>query len=196
MGKKERRAFLTDEQIIELYFAREERAIAETDKKYSQYLYTVAYNILADDMDAEECLQDTYLRTWNTIPPERPSMFRAFLAKITRNLSLDRYEHDNRKKRVPKAVCVPLDEVRDFLPDDESDLARDMQAEAIGRVITAYLDTVSDRRLYIFVSRYFFALTLPQIARRLSCSQSLVSKELYEIKRELRILLEKEGITV
>ena len=185
MGKKERRAFLTDEQIIELYFAREERAIAETDKKYSQYLYTVAYNILADDMDAEECLQDTYLRTWNTIPPERPSVFRAFLAKITRNLSLDRYEHDNRKKRV-----------RDFLPDDESDLARDMQAEAIGRVITAYLDTVSDRRLYIFVSRYFFALTLPQIARRLSCSQSLVSKELYEIKRELRILLEKEGITV
>ena len=195
MGKREREALLSDEQIIELYFAREERAIAETDKKYSQYLYTVAYNILADDMDAEECLQDTYIKTWNTIPPERPSVFRAFLAKITRNLSLDRYERDNRKKRVPKAACVPLDEVREFLPD-ESDFARDMQAEAIGRVITEYLDTVSDRRLYIFVSRYFFALSLPQIAKRLSCSQSLVSKELAEIKRELRILLEKEGIIV
>ena len=195
MGKREREAFLSDEQIIELYFAREERAIAETDKKYSQYLYTVAYNILADDMDAEECLQDTYIKTWNTIPPERPSIFRAFLAKITRNLSLDRYERDNRKKRVPKAACVPLDEVREFLPD-ESDFTRDMQAKAIGRVITEYLDTVSDRRLYIFVSRYFFALSLPQIAKRLSCSQSLVSKELAEIKRELRILLEKEGIIV
>ena len=195
MGKRERGVFLSDEQIIELYFAREERAIAETDKKYCRYLHTVAYNILANEQDAEECLQDTYIKTWNTIPPERPSVFRAFLAKITRNLSLDRYERDNRQKRVPASVCVPLDEVQEFLPD-ESDLARDMQAKAIGKVITNYLDGVSDRRLYVFVSRYFFALTIPQIAKRLSCSQSLVSKELYEIKCELRILLEKEGITL
>lgn len=195
MEKKNRRTLLSDEQIIDLYFAREERAIEETDRKYCQYLHTVAYNILANEQDTEECLQDTYLRTWNTIPPERPNVFRAFLAKITRNLSLDRYEREHRQKRIPTGGCVPLDEVQDFLPDG-SDIERDMQAEQIGRVITAYLDATTDRRLYIFVSRYFFALTLPQIAKRLSCSQSLVSKELAEIKRELRILLAKEGIIV
>ncbi len=195
MGKKNREFVLSDEQIIDLYFAREERAIAETDKKYCQYLHTVAYSILSNEQDAEECLQDTYIKTWNTIPPERPSIFRAFLAKITRNLSLDRYERDNRQKRVPAGACVPLDEVQEFVPDG-SDLDREVQAKTIGKVITAYLDATTDRRLYIFVSRYFFALTLPQIAKRLSCSQSLVSKELAEIKRELRILLEEEGIII
>ncbi len=195
MGKKDREVILSDEQIIDLYFAREERAIEETDKKYCQYLHMIAYNILANEQDTEECLQDTYIKTWNSIPPARPSVFRAFLAKITRNLSLDRYERDNRQKRVPESMCVPLEEVGDFLPD-QSDIAREMQAEQIGKVITRYLDATTDRRLYIFVSRYFFALTLPQIAKRLSCSQSLISKELYEIKRELRILLEEEGIVV
>ncbi len=195
MGKKNRESLLSDEQIIDLYFAREERAIAETDKKYCEYLHTVAYSILSNEQDAEECLQDTYIKTWNTIPPERPSIFRAFLAKITRNLSLDRYERDHRKKRVPAGACMPLDEVQEFVPDG-SDLDREVQAKTIGKVITAYLDATTDRRLYIFVSRYFFALTLPQIAKRLSCSQSLVSKELVEIKHELRILLEKEGIII
>ena len=195
MGKRPRGAYLSDEQIMDLYFAREERAIAETDKKYCEYLYTVAYNILYSKEDAEECLQDTYLKTWNTIPPERPSVFRAFLAKITRNLSLDRYERDNRQKRVPTGACVPLEDVEEFLPD-ESDLGRELQAKQIGRVITAYLDGTTDRRLYVFVSRYFFGLTIPQIAKRLFCSQSLVSKEIAEIKRELRILLEQEGIEV
>ena len=195
MGKKNRASLLSDKQIIDLYFAREERAIAETDKKYCEYLHTVAYSILSNEQDAEECLQDTYIKTWNTIPPERPSIFRAFLAKITRNLSLDRYERDHRKKRVPAGACMPLDEVQEFVPDG-SDLDREVQAKTIGKVITAYLDATTDRRLYIFVSRYFFALTLPQIAKRLSCSQSLVSKELVEIKHELRILLEKEGIII
>ena len=195
MGKKNRESLLSDEQIIDLYFAREERAIAETDKKYCEYLHTVAYSILSNEQDAEECLQDTYIKTWNTIPPERPSIFRAFLAKITRNLSLDRYERDHRKKRVPAGACMPLDEVQEFVPDG-SDLDREVQAKTIGKVITAYLDATTDRRLYIFVSRDFFALTLPQIAKRLSCSQSLVSKELVEIKHELRILLEKEGIII
>ena len=195
MGKRERDAHLSDEQIMDLYFERNERAIQETDKKYCEYLHTVAYGILYNEQDTEECLQDTYLKTWNTIPPERPSVFRAFLAKITRNLSLDRYERNNRQRRVPASACVPLEEVQDFLPDG-NDPDRDIQAKVIGRIITEYLDNTTDRRLYVFVSRYFFSLTLPQIAKRLGCSQSLVSKELAEIKRELRVLLEKEDIIV
>ena len=195
MGERSADAHLSDEQILDLYFAREERAISETDKKYSTYLQTIAFNILCNEQDVEECLQDTYLKTWNSIPPERPSVLRAFLAKITRNLALDRYEKDNRQKRVPAGACVPLEEVQDFLPDG-SDPVRDLQAKAIGRIITEYLDNTTDRRLYVFVSRYFFALTIPQIAKRLRCSQSLVSKELTEIKRELRTRLEQGGIEI
>ena len=186
---------LSDEQIIDLYFAREEKAIAETDKKYCEYLHAVAYHILYNDQDVEECLQDTYLKTWNSIPPQRPRALRAFLAKITRNLSLDRIERIGRQKRVPGEACQPLDEVQEFLPDP-LDLDRELQDETVARIITQYLDEANDRRMYIFTSRYFFSLTIPQIAKRLSCSQSLVSKELAAIRQELREKLEEEGITV
>lgn len=186
---------LSDEQIIELYFAREETAIAETDKKYCEYLHAVAYHILYNDQDVEECLQDTYLKTWNSIPPQRPRALRAFLAKITRNLSLDRIERIGRQKRVPGEACQPLDEVQEFLPDP-LDLDRELQDETVARIITQYLDEASDRRMYIFTSRYFFSLTIGQIAKRLGCSQSLVSKELAAIRQELRAKLEEEGISV
>ena len=193
MTRKQQGACLSDEQIIELYFAREERAIAETDKKYCQYLHTVAYSILANDQDAEECLQDTYLRVWHAIPPQRPSIFHAFLAKITRNLSLNRLKTANRQKRVPSEASVSLQELEECVSDEDS-LSRQLQSAAIARAINRYLDGVSDRRMYVFISRYFYALTIPQIAKRLSCSASSVNRELAEIRRELRIELEKEGI--
>ena len=195
MGQTKRGGVLSDEQIIDLYFAREERAIDETDKKYSEYLHTVAYNILANEQDAEECLQDTYLRTWNAIPPERPSIFHAFLAKITRNLSLGRIEKANRKKRVPTEACHPLDEVQEFLPDPH-DLASDLQAATVRRILAEYLDSATDRRVYVFMARFFYSFTVAQIAKRLSCSTSSVNRELAEIKRELRDRFEKEGIEV
>ena len=195
MSKIRREDVLDDEQIIDLYFARQERAIAETDKKYCEYLHPVAYNILENEQDADECLQDTYLKTWNSIPPQRPQVFRAFLAKITRNLSLDRYEAAQRQKRVPVGVCHPLDEVQELLPDPLG-IERELQDAQIAQIITAYLDGTTDRRMYIFTSRYFFALSIGQIAKRLGCSQSLVSKELAAIKRELRAEFEKEGIDV
>ena len=195
MKKSKHGGVLSDEQIIDLYFAREERAIAETDKKYCEYLHTVAYNILANEQDAEECLQDTYLRTWDAIPPERPSIFQAFLAKITRNLSLNRIEKANRKRRVPTEACYPMDEVQDFLPDPH-DLAKDLQAATIRRILAEYLDGTTERRLYIFISRFFYSYTVSQIAGRLGCSTSTVNKELAEIKCELRACFEKEGIDV
>ncbi|MBQ7379149.1 MAG: sigma-70 family RNA polymerase sigma factor [Clostridia bacterium] len=195
MKRRKSGSVLSDEQIIDLYFAREERAIAETDKKYCEYLHTVAYNILANDQDAEECLQDTYLRTWEAIPPERPNVFHAFLAKITRNLSLNRYEKANRKKRVPEEAHRPLDEVQDFLPDPNGPESELLSA-TVKRVIAAYLDSTTERRLYIFISRFFYSFTVSQIAGRLGCSTSLVNKELAEIKRELRVCFEKEGIDV
>ena len=193
--KQQERELLSDEQIIDLYFAREERAITETDNKYRGYLHTVANNILANEQDAEECLQDTYLRTWNTIPPERPSVFHAFLAKITRNLSLNRYDMRKRKGRVPAEAICPMDEVQDFLPDPNGP-DDDTLSEAVKRIVMTYLEQTTRRRMYVFVSRFFYSYTVPQIAGRLGCSTSTVNKELAEIKRELRVCFEKEGIDV
>ncbi len=192
---QQKNSILTDEQIIDLYFAREERAIAETDKKYSGYLHTVAYNILTNEQDVEECLQDTYLRTWNTVPPERPSVFHAFLAKITRNLSLNRYDMRKRKGRVPREAVCPMDEVQDFLPDPNGP-DDDVLAHTVRRVVAKFLQDTTDRRMYIFVSRFFYSFTVSQIAKRLGCSTSTVNKELAEIKRELRDRFAKEGIGV
>ena len=186
---------LNDEQIIDLYFAREERAIVETDKKYSGYLHTVAYNILANEQDAEECLQDTYLSTWNAIPPKRPSVFHAFLAKITRNHSLNRYEMKQSKRRVPGEAICPMDEVQDFLPDPNGP-DDDTLSETVRRVVTEYLQDTTERKMYVFVSRFFYSYTVSQIAGRLGCSTSTVNKELAEIKRELRACFEKEGIDI
>lgn len=193
MESKECKHVLSDEQILELYFSREERAIAETDKKYCQYLYTVAFNILANDQDVEECLQDTYLRVWNAIPPERPRVFHAFLAKITRNLSLNRYKAAKRQKRMLSEVSVSLEELGECVPDGGDPLWNPDSA-IIADIISKYLINAPERRTYIFVSRYFYMLTVPQIAKRLSCSVSLVKKELVAIRRELRQALEKEGI--
>lgn len=193
MESKEKAAYLSDEQILDLYFAREERAIAETDRKYCQYLHTVAYNILANEQDAEECLQDTYLRAWNAIPPERPHVLCAFLAKITRNLSLSRYKAAKRQKRVLSEASISLEELGDCVPDGEHFTD---DSAVIAEVISNYLKSIPKRRMYIFVSRYFYMLTVQQIATRLSCSVSLVKKELVSIRKSLRQALEKEGIDV
>ncbi len=195
MESKRAGGSLTDEQIIALFFAREERAIVETEKKYCQYLHTVAYNILANEQDCEECLQDTYLRAWNVIPPERPRVLYAFLAKITRNLSLSRYKTARRQKRVLSEATVSLDELGDCVSDGQ-ELVRQLDSATIARVIDRYLESVPERRMYVFVSRYFYSLTIPQIAKRLCCSVSLVNKELALIRHELREALEKEGIIV
>ncbi len=192
---QQKNSILTDEQIIDLYFAREERAITETDKKYSRYLHTIAYNILSDRLDCEECLQDTYLQTWHAIPPERPRVFHAFLAKITRNLSLNRYEMRKGKGRVHARDCCPMDEVQDFLPDPHGP-EDELLSMTVKRIVAQYLEETTRRRMYIFVSRFFYSFTVSQIAGRLGCSTSLVNKELAEIKRELRDRFEKEGINV
>ena len=186
---------MQDHEIIALYNKRDQDAIVQTDRKYGAYCFAVANRILANEQDAEECLQDTYLRTWNTIPPERPSVFHAFLAKITRNLSLNRYDMRKRKGRVPAEVICPMDEVQDFLPDPNGP-DDDTLSEAVKRIVMTYLEQTTRRRMYVFVSRFFYSYTVPQIAGRLGCSTSTVNKELAEIKRELRVCFEKEGISV
>lgn len=183
---------LTDEQIIALYFDREETAISETDKKYGTYLLTIARNVLHTREDSEECVSDTYFKTWNAIPPTRPQIFRAFLAKITRRTALDRHDEATRHKRIPAELIDSLSDFEGFLPD-ASDPVAELEARELGRVISSWLDTVSDRRLYIFLSRFFFVSPIASIAKKLGCSESTVHKELAAMKQELRQELRKEG---
>lgn len=183
---------LTDEQIIGLYFDREETAIRETGKKYGSYLLTIAHNILHSREDSEECVNDTYLKTWNAIPPTRPSIFRAFLAKITRRTAFDRYDESRRLKRIPPELTDSLSDFAGVLPDNSSP-EEELEARELGRIISTWLDTVSDRRLYIFLSRFFFVTPVAAIAKKLSCSESTVHKELAAMKSELRQKLIQEG---
>ena len=112
---KTQHELLADERIIELYWSREESAITETDRKYGQLLYQIAHRILNDRLDSEECQNDTYLKVWNTVPPTRPTVLRSFLAKISRNLALNRYKEKNRQKRVPSQLTDAFDDLENTL---------------------------------------------------------------------------------
>ena len=186
------KAAMSDEQIVELYWRRDERAIRETDRKYQHFLLTVAHNILRDAQDCEECLNDTYLGAWNAIPPARPKVLQAFLATIMRRTAIDRYKAGKRQKRIDSELTVALSEVEEFLADG-SDPAAELDAHELGRVISEFIRALSKRRMYIFMSRYYTARPIGEIARLLGCSESTVNKEIAAIKRGLREALEKEG---
>lgn len=188
-------AVMSDGQIIELYWRRDERAIKETDLKYSHFLLTVAHNILRNAQDCEECLNDTYLDAWNAMPPARPAVLQAFLATIMRRTALDCYKAKKRQKRIDSELTVALSEVADFIADD-GDIYAEANAKELGRVISEFVRSLSDRRMYIFMSRYYMARPIGEIAGLLGCSESTVHKEIAAIKRGLREKLEKEGYSI
>lgn len=185
-------ATMSDEQIVALYWQRDEQAIRQTDIKYKKFLLSVAYNIVHDVCDSEECLNDTYIGAWNAIPPARPTLLQAFLATIMRRTAIDCYKARKRQKRVASELTVSLSEVEDFISVDD-DMYSQTDAKELGRVISNFVRTLSERRMYIFMSRYYIARPIKEIARLLGCSESTVNKEIALIKRGLREKLEKEG---
>ena len=182
---------MSDDLIIEMYLARDEQAITETDKKYGRYLFSIAQNVLKNSYDSEECRNDTYLRAWNSIPPTRPINFSAYLARIIRNLSINKWKNSRRDRRVPPEIVDPLSDFEGFLPDDVA-----IESEKISEAINGYLRFTTERRRYIFMSRYFLIRRPSVIADALRVSESTVKKELAAIKQELRDYLKKEGIDV
>ena len=188
------RAPLPDEKIIDLYFDRDERAIDETDLKYRKYLFTVAYNILYSNEDCEECLNDTYVGAWNTMPPQRPLNLKAFLATILRRNAINRYREAQMQKRVPSNLTSALEELDYMLSSDT--IENEIDAQRLGEIISAYLKTLSKRQRYIFMSRYYMAESIDKIASDMSVSKSTVNKEIAFIKEGLKNALEKEGYEV
>ena len=184
-----------DEQIVALYWQRDENAIRETDVKYKRFLLAVAYNILHDACDSEECLNDTYIGAWNAIPPARPASLKGFLATIMRRTAIDCYKARKRQKRIASELTVSLSEVEDFI-SAEGDVCSEADAWELGRVISDFVRSLSDRRMYIFMSRYYFARPIREIAGLLGCSESTVNKEIAAIKCDLKEKLEGEGYSV
>ena len=185
---------MEDTAIIDLYWKRDERAIVETDHKYGKYCHTVAYNVLSDHEDSQECVNDTWLRAWNSMPPQRPSVLRAFLAKITRNLAFDRYRARGAAKRgngVMEAVLEELAECADTSGSwnaEEADAAKELK-EAINR----FAESLPDRERNLFIRRYFFAEDIADIAQRYQMTENNVTVNLSRTRKKLRKYLSEGG---
>jgi len=184
--------YLPDPEIIELYWARDERAIDETDKKYRQYLHRIAYNIVHDDLDCEECLNDTYLGTWNRIPPTRPNAFQLFLSKIMRNIAIDRYRKNSAKKNIPSELVVSLDELDECMAVSSS-AEEEALVENLRQVLNDFLNSQDERAYTAFICRYYYADQIETIAEMLGVHKRTVLRELARMRQELRERLSKEG---
>ena len=193
--KKRDKLPLDDESIVELYWQRNEKAIEETDFKYKKYLLSIAYNVLHEPLDCEECLNDTYLDAWNAIPPTRPNVLKAFLTVVVRRIAIKRYHRNLKKSSVPSELTVSLSELEDFIIGDE-DIGTDFDAVRLGRVISDFVRSLSERRQFIFVSRYYASEPIDSIASDLNLSRSMINKELAAIKIALREKLESEGYNI
>ena len=183
---------MDDKQIIDLYWARSESAIAETDKKYGKLCHRIAFNILADPRDSEECVSDTYLKAWSVIPPKRPVKLSAFLGKITRNLALNRYEKDTAGKRGGGEVSVALDELAECIGTNENPETAVEQEELV-RAVRRLLEKLPVRDRNVFVRRYFFMDSTADIAARFALKESNVLMILSRVRSKLRMQLIKEG---
>ena len=196
MSKRtEQQPVIADEQIIELYWQRNENAIQETDKKYGQFLFGIAYNILHDRLDCEECQNDTYLGVWNAIPPTRPIVFPAFITQIMRNIAINRFKEKTSKKRIPSELTVSIEDVNNILHSGDT-VAAEYEAEEVGRIINDYVRQLSDRQRYIFIDRFYLAEPVETIANDLSISVPTVYREIEKIKQGLKLHLERNDIFI
>ena len=185
---------MTDEKIIELFFARDEAALKHTSEKYEDYCFTIANNILGNHLDAEECVNDTYLAVWSSIPPERPLRLSAYLGKITRNFALLRYRKERAQKRMSNIENVG-EELLALIPDG-SDLASDYDSRRIGLVIDTFLRSINKADRQIFVRRYWYGDSIADVCRFTGFGESRVKTSLHRTRTKLAQVLKKEGITV
>ena len=192
---------MDDAAIIDLYWARSETAIDETAKKYGGYCAKIAMNILQNHEDSEECVNDTYLKTWDAIPPQRPAIFISFLGRITRNLSLNRYKERNTKKRGgnkngdENKVGLLLSELADCIPSG-SNTETEYETELTAKTIDNFLYSVEQENRIIFVRRYWYADSVNSISERFNISESKVKSMLFRMRNKLKIYLEKEGVII
>lgn len=186
---------MRDQEIIDLYWARKEAAIPATAEKYGRYCHTISYNILHNHEDAEECVNDTYLGAWKSMPPNRPERLAAFLGKIARNFSLNRFKQYTAKKRGIGQTELALSELEDCIPA-ETGIEQIMDEMILVRSIDRFLWEQPEQKRNIFIRRYWYLSSIRDIARDIGMSQSKVTSLLFRMRNELKAHLEKEGITL
>ena len=184
---------LEDEKIIELYWNRNEDAIFETSEKYGNYLYKIAFNILLDSEDSEESVNDTYMSAWNEIPPTKPNILSAFLSKITRYISLNKYRAKRTQKRGSGEIDAAFEEIEECIPDKRN-LYDEIETKELAKIISAYLKNLPKTERQIFICRYYYLDSLSDISKHFGFSKSKVASMLHRTRKKILFHLEKEGV--
>ena len=183
---------MEDQGIIDLFFERSEQAITETDKKYGGYCYAIAYNILSSREDSEESVSDTYLTAWNTIPPRKPNILSAFLGKITRCISINRWKARSAAKRGGGQIILTLEELNDCI-DGSQNVEASFDEHELAECLNLFLDSLAKNERDIFLRRYWLFDSIADIAQSYGFTQSKVTSMLHRIRGKLRKQLEREG---
>ena len=185
---------MDDKKIVDLYWERSETAITKTAEKYGRYCHYIAFNILHNDEDSEECVNDTYLNAWNSMPPHRPSVLKAFLGKLTRNPSLNKYKQLTAEKRANGQIPLIIDELHECLPaiENTESIIDDI---VLTNVLNRFLTSLSAEQRKIFMRRYWYMSPVKETATDYRMSESKVKMTLLRSRNELKHLLEKEGIS-
>lgn len=184
---------MDDNGIIDLYWARSEKAISETDARYGKLCYGIAYNILSNREDSEESVNDTYLAAWNTMPPKRPNALSAFLGKITRYISLDRWKRRSASKRGGGQTTLALDELEECVSGGENPEERLARKELLA-LVNRFLGDLPETERRVFVCRYWYLDSISEIAQRFDFTESKVKTMLHRTRQKLSHQLEKEGM--
>lgn len=184
---------MEDNQIVELYWQREEKAISATAVKYGKYCYTIANNILLNHEDADESVNDTYLAAWKAMPPHRPSILSVFLGKLTRRISLNRWRKSSAQKRGGGEVTLALEELSECVVSGDSP-ERYVEAKELARTLNAFVGTLPETERDIFLSRYWFLASIREISEKFDFSESRVKSQLMRTREKLRKTLQEEGL--
>ncbi|MBE6875452.1 MAG: sigma-70 family RNA polymerase sigma factor [Ruminococcus sp.] len=183
---------MDDMQIIELYFARSQDAVRETQKEYGVYCFSIADNILHNQQDDEECVSDTWLRAWNAIPPQKPSRLKLFLGKITRNLAFDKYRQKTAGKRGNGEFSAVLDELEECIASPD-DVEKSFDAKLLRQGLNIFLKSLPQRERQIFLKRYFYAESVKSIAGEFQITANHCTVILKRVRKKLQTYLEQEG---
>ncbi len=186
---------MKDSTIVELYWHRNEAAITESARKYGSYCHTVSYNILQNREDAEECVNDTWLGAWNTMPPHRPTRLSVFLGKITRHLSLNRLKLQDAQKRGGGQVDLALVELEECIPA-AADVESAVEDRLLADALSTFLKAQPTRRRNIFIRRYWYLFSVEEIAGIYGMSKGAVASLLFRMRAELKVHLEQDGLSL
>ncbi len=182
---------ITDTDIVDLLFARREDGLNHMAKRYGKDCHRIARNVLGSEQDAEECVNDTYIKVWNSIPPARPKALRAFILTVTRNLAIDKLRTNRAGRRIPADICIPLSELEEHL--EGIAISDEHRTEDLRRIINEFLDSLSKKDAALFVRRYWYLDSVRRLSEISGYSENNVYQRLFVMRKKLRDRLIKEG---